>query len=193
MKSAGDARAALASLERALRAKPATELAGRIRVLQGDCLTAEGRTAEALRAYEQGGSERTLQAAAATALNQGDTEEAVRIAERAASASPSSSSRLLLGEAPPPIVSHAEYAFGAVSPDEGPRGGRPGALQAGLVPLPSQDPARADAARRACSSRTRLPPRPRSVRGSPRSAGTSPGALILGKSNRTLQDGGVVD
>jgi len=102
-KGAGDTRAALATLERALRAKPAAELAGRLQVLRGDCLVAEGRPEEALAAFEQSGSGEALYAGAVAALNQGDHAAAQRAAERLLGADPrgprAQAARIVLVEA----------------------------------------------------------------------------------------------
>lgn len=102
-KGAGDARAALATIERALRAKPAQELAKRLQVLRGDCLVAEGRPEEALVAFEASGSSEALYAGAVAALNQGDHAAAQRAAERLLAADPagarSQAARIVLVEA----------------------------------------------------------------------------------------------
>lgn len=88
-KGAGDARAALATLERAQRTRPARELATRLEVLRGDCLVADGRPGEALAAFERSGSTEALYAGAVAALNQGDSAAALRAAERLLAADPS--------------------------------------------------------------------------------------------------------
>ncbi len=99
----GDISAALATLARALRAQPGVELASRIQVLRGDCLAADGRAAEALSAYEQSGSTTALHAGALAALEQGDADGAVRLAERLLRAEPgpepAQAARVILGEA----------------------------------------------------------------------------------------------
>lgn len=81
-KQAGDAEAALGSLDQALRTRPHDELQGRILVLRGDCLVASGRPGEAVVAYEQSGSSQALHAAALAALQEGDAPAALRLAER---------------------------------------------------------------------------------------------------------------
>lgn len=100
---AGDPKAALATLARALRAPPAAELAGRIQVLRGDCLAADGRAEEALEAYEESGSAAALHAGAVAALNQGDADGALRLGERLLRADPepeqAQAARVILGEA----------------------------------------------------------------------------------------------
>lgn len=102
-KQGGEPAAALATLEKALRRKPAAELEERIHVLRGDCLAAVGRASEALGAYEKSGSARALQAGAVTALNQGDTAGAARLAERLlrtdADGPAAQSARVVLAEA----------------------------------------------------------------------------------------------
>ncbi len=102
-KQAGEPETALATLEQALRQEPAAELEERIHVLRGDCLAADGRASEALAAYEKSGSARALQAGAVTALKQGDSAGAARLAERllrAGSDGPAAqSARVVLAEA----------------------------------------------------------------------------------------------
>jgi len=99
---ADDPRAALASLERALRQKPPAELGARIQALRGDCLQAEGRPEEALRAWEASGSGTALYAAAVAALET-DPDDAVRLAERMLAARPDGDdaqrARIVLAEA----------------------------------------------------------------------------------------------
>ncbi len=87
-KQAGEPQAALASLTRALRARPAPELVERIHVLRGDCLAADGRTAEAQQAYEQSGSSQALHAGAVAALQRGDAQGALRLSERLLASAP---------------------------------------------------------------------------------------------------------
>jgi TolA-binding protein len=72
---------ALAELDRALARKPDEELAGRIQVARGDALHALGRGPEAAKAWEQGGSEYALQAAAIAELEGGRPAEALRLAQ----------------------------------------------------------------------------------------------------------------
>jgi TolA-binding protein len=128
-KQGGDAKAALASLELALRARPSAELGARIQVLRGDCLAADGRAGEALKAYEASGSESALEAAAITALNQGDARGAAQLAERALAADPrgerAQGARTVLAEAlfAGKDYTGAERAFeaalaGAATPEE---------------------------------------------------------------------------
>ena len=120
-KEAGDPKAALDSLARALRARPAAELEERIHVLRGDCLSADGRADEALAAYEKSGSAQALHAGAVAALNHGDADGAARLAERLLHAQPdpprAQAARVVLGEAH--FAAHrydqAERAFSAAS------------------------------------------------------------------------------
>ncbi len=119
-KESGDAEGALASLERALRARPAVELEARIQVLRGDLLAGTGRSGEALAAYEKGGSDYALYAGAVAALNQGDPAGALRLAERLlrerAESSHAEAARTVLAEAlfAAERYPEAERAFGAV-------------------------------------------------------------------------------
>ncbi|MSR63439.1 MAG: tetratricopeptide repeat protein [Planctomycetes bacterium] len=105
-KQAGEPKAALATLDTVLRAPPAgegaRELVSRIHVLRGDCLAADGRAAEAQAAYETSGSDQALSAAAVAALNQGDVEAAVELAQKALRGVPverAQGARVVLAEA----------------------------------------------------------------------------------------------
>ncbi len=117
-KDSGDGRGALASLERALRGKPAQELEERIQVLRGDLLAGAGRSQDALEAYEKGGSDYALYAGSVAALNQGDSAGAIRLAEKLLRERPQSpqanAARLVLGEALFAAQNYeaAERAFG---------------------------------------------------------------------------------
>ncbi len=101
--AADDPEQALKTLQRALRTEPAANLAGRIHVARGDVLSRLGRTDEARGAYERGGSDYALHAAAVSALNGGDPAGAARLAETLLEAYPKSAYRapalLVLGEA----------------------------------------------------------------------------------------------
>ncbi|MEM7308198.1 MAG: tetratricopeptide repeat protein [Planctomycetota bacterium] len=100
---AGDARAALASLEQALKRSPDDELRARIQMARGDALSALGRDDDAIAAYGAAGSAYSLHAAAVAALNGGDAAEAIRIGEELLSRFPGSEyeerTRVVLGEA----------------------------------------------------------------------------------------------
>ena len=69
---AGDPERALNVLDEARRASPEGELATRIQVARGDLLAQLGRGDDAVRAYEDGGSEYALYAAAIARLNAND-------------------------------------------------------------------------------------------------------------------------
>ena len=101
--AAGDPEGALETLERTLGAEPGGELAARIQVARGDLLNRLGRVDAALVAYESGGSDYALYAAAVAALNRGDGESAARLVTRLIEDHPESSyvpqSRVVLGEA----------------------------------------------------------------------------------------------
>ncbi|MCZ6599147.1 MAG: tetratricopeptide repeat protein, partial [Planctomycetota bacterium] len=101
--AAGQQEAALRTLDRALAAKPDSALTARIQAARGDVLFALGRGDEAVAAYERGGSDYALHAAAVAALNGGEADEAVRLAERLLKRFPESTYRdrtlLVLGEA----------------------------------------------------------------------------------------------
>ena len=94
---------ALQTLDRAAERSPSEALRGRIEIARGDLLTRLGRTPDALRAYERGGSDYALWAAAVAALNQGDAQSAARYSEKLVAAHPESEyaddARLALGEA----------------------------------------------------------------------------------------------
>ena len=109
--AAGDPEAGLATLERALRSRPEAALAGRIHVARGDLLAKLGRTEQAREAYESGGSDYALHAAAVSALNSGDPAGAKRLVETLLEEHPTSAYRtpalLVLGEA---LFSEGEYA-----------------------------------------------------------------------------------
>lgn len=77
---AGDAKGALEAFDRALRANPSEELAGRIHVARGDALFALGREDEAAAAYQKAGSDYALHSAAVAKLNAGEPAEALRLA-----------------------------------------------------------------------------------------------------------------
>ena len=72
-------------------------------MLRGDCLAAEGRAAEAQAAYEQSGSSQALHAAAVTALERGDADDAAELAERLLESRPdearAQAARVVLAEA----------------------------------------------------------------------------------------------
>jgi len=127
---AGASDKALAELDRALREEPSDELAQRIRVARGDALFDLGRTDEAAEAYEGAGSDYAMHAAAVARLNDGDAQEAVRLARQIVDPARNSSLRveaqLTLGEALFALGEYepAEAAFRVVSeedPDEGRR------------------------------------------------------------------------
>jgi TolA-binding protein len=87
----GKHQAALRSLERALERDPDDALRGRIQVARGDVLNALGRTEAALEAYESGGSEYALYAAAVAALNDDEPGKAVQLIGRLFERHPESS------------------------------------------------------------------------------------------------------
>ncbi|RMH01692.1 MAG: hypothetical protein D6702_10700 [Planctomycetota bacterium] len=94
---------ALVSFDRALRAEPGRELAGRIQTARGDSLYELGRLDQAAEAYRMAESDYALQAAAVASLNDGRAEEAAAIAGRLLEEYPDSrylpAVRLVLGEA----------------------------------------------------------------------------------------------
>lgn len=126
-KQTGEPKAALDSLARALRARPAAELEERIHVLRGDCFVAEGRALEAQAAYEKSGSAQALHAGAVAALQGGDADGAARLAQRLLAAGPEDSraqaARVVLAEAhfAAQRYAEAERAFEAarVRPSDG--------------------------------------------------------------------------
>jgi len=99
----GDAKAALATLDRALRSVDDDELRGRLQLARGDALTALGRDDEAIGAYRSAGSDYALHAAAVAALNDGDPAEAARVGEELLKSFPRSEyaerTRVVVGEA----------------------------------------------------------------------------------------------
>jgi len=94
-RASGDEEAALATLERALAARPAPEgeLATRLQLARAEILQSLGRTGEALGAYASTGSDYGLANAALTALAAGELERAAELAERLLSAHPDSEYR----------------------------------------------------------------------------------------------------
>ncbi len=78
----GQPEEALRSVERALAGQPEGELAERLHVARGDLLSALGQVDSALDAYESGGSDYALYAAAVAGLNEGDAENAQRLAAK---------------------------------------------------------------------------------------------------------------
>ena len=105
-----DFEAALRSLERAAQARPDEGLAARIQVARGDVLASLGRADEALNAYESGGSEYALYAAAVTSLNGDDTQNAARLTRKLLSEHPETEyrdeARIVLSEA---LFTNEEY------------------------------------------------------------------------------------
>ncbi|HVS11556.1 MAG TPA: tetratricopeptide repeat protein [Planctomycetota bacterium] len=99
---AGEAEAALASLDRALSLRPEPQLAERVNAARGDLLGELGRPEEALRAYQRSGSDYASYAASVAALNSGRAEEAVRLAggllERSGDGAYSARARLVIAE-----------------------------------------------------------------------------------------------
>jgi TolA-binding protein len=118
--SAGDANAALASVDAALGAKPAKDLAERLNVTRGDVLAALGRSDEAARSYARSDSDYALYAAAVAAHNAGRNDDASRLAHSLLDKYPQSSygteMRLVLGEGALAAKDYpeAEAAFRAV-------------------------------------------------------------------------------
>lgn len=94
---------ALATVDRALAAKPEGELSERLRALRGDLAFDLGRLDEAARDYERSGSDYALHAAAIAHLNAGRYDEAARVAgellEQHAGSPYANATRLALGEA----------------------------------------------------------------------------------------------
>jgi len=111
-KADDQAQAALRTLDRALQSRPAQALVTRIHVARGDVLSALGRTREALTAYESGGSDYALYAAAVAALSGHDAGSAARLADTLLRAHPDSSYRtkalIVLGEAQFEAGNHGE-------------------------------------------------------------------------------------
>jgi len=101
--AAGDEEAALRTLNRALQSGPEEELAARIQIARGDLLAELGRTEAAQAAYESGGSDYALYAAAVAGLNRGDGANAIRLVQKLFEEHPRTSYRsaafLVLGEA----------------------------------------------------------------------------------------------
>ena len=99
----GDARAALGTLDRALRARPDDELRARIQMARGDALSALGREDDAIEAYGAAGSDYSLHAAAVAALNGGDAAEAASLGEELLKRFPESEyaerTQIVVGEA----------------------------------------------------------------------------------------------
>jgi cellulose synthase operon protein C len=102
-RESGDPEAALATLERALAARPQGPLAEQLAGARGDALADLGRAEEAAEAYRSAGGEYGLYAAAVAALNAGRHEDALRSARRLLEQAPDSSysaeSLLVAGEA----------------------------------------------------------------------------------------------
>jgi TolA-binding protein len=107
----GDAEAALATLERALGARPDAELAARLQSERGDALADLGRGDEAARAWRSAGGDYGLYAAAVAALNAGRSADALAGAEELLRAHPDSQyaddARLAAGEAALALGEHA--------------------------------------------------------------------------------------
>jgi len=117
---AGDPEGALSTLDRALTSKPDRDWGARIQVARGDLLSELGREDAALAAYEQGGSDYAMYAAAVAQLNGGDAEKAARLARRFIDSYPESTyavqAQLVLGESQFELGRYepAEEAFATV-------------------------------------------------------------------------------
>ncbi|MBI5362356.1 MAG: tetratricopeptide repeat protein [Planctomycetes bacterium] len=135
---AGDREAALATLQRALDARPDEPLRARLLLQRADLLTALGRGAEARADYERIGSDRALLAAAVQALEAKEHARAVELAARLLEQFPASELRvdalLALGEGlfGAKRYADAEEAFVAArdADREAPRRARAGARAA---------------------------------------------------------------
>ncbi len=110
---------ALATFDRALK-EAQGDLCERLQVARGDVLRALGRSQAAIEAYEGGGSDYALYAAAVTALGENRADDAIRLVSTLLERHPDSNHRLdawlLLGEAcfGKRDLARAEAAFGTV-------------------------------------------------------------------------------
>jgi len=132
----GDREGALRTYERALRARPAQELAARLRTARADLLFDLGRLDEAVGEYERASGDYALQAGAAAHLNAGRPAEAVRMASALLHDHPESPYRfgalLALGEGHFALEHYAQaqqaFAVVAEAEDEVPAADRARAL-----------------------------------------------------------------
>jgi TolA-binding protein len=122
--AAGDGKAALKSLDRAIAIAPDDAARARLRSTRADVLAASGRSDEALREYERAGSDYALQAAAVAALQAGKSADAMRSARKLLDQFPESVYRndaaMVIGEAllATKDFEHAKQAFESASAKE---------------------------------------------------------------------------